>query len=155
MRSVVMHAVGLIEGAAFATLLCIGAGQLSGGVVGQAVESTVISTEQLGGRKVSAIVTAYCPCRRCCGKYADGITATGRNAYTTRGVAVDGKLIKKGSWVTIPGVGKFLADDVGGAMRQSAKKGRYHVDLRFSTHEEALQWGRKELDIFIQKDSKR
>jgi hypothetical protein len=29
-------------------------------------------------------VTAYCPCEKCCGEYADGITACGRPAISLR-----------------------------------------------------------------------
>jgi 3D (Asp-Asp-Asp) domain-containing protein len=102
-------------------------------------------------RQMWATVTAYCWCSKCCGKFADGKTATGRNAKTTRGVAVDGELIKIGSKVRIPGAGPlpFLADDCGGAMRRSARAKVYHVDLRFPTHKKALQWGRKRVFIKV------
>ena len=144
MKSLLTHIIGFVDGVAFTILFCACTGLLTKETVVESVEVT------RGLRQVSATVTAYCPCERCCGKYADGITATGRDAFKTRGVAVDGTLIKKGSKVTIPGVGTYLADDVGGAMRQFAKKGLYHIDLRFPTHEEALQWGRKHIDILVQ-----
>ena len=103
---------------------------------------------------VWATVTAYCPCERCCGAFSDGKTAIGRDAYRTRGVAVDGKLIPLRAKVTIPGAGAlpFLADDTGGAMRQAARRGQYHVDLRFRDHGAALKWGRKRLLITVRRD---
>lgn len=104
------------------------------------------------GRKVAATVTAYCPCAKCCGKYADGVTSTGRDAYKTRGVAVDPKIIPYGSQITIPGAGTFVADDTGGAMRQATKRGEVHIDLRFDDHQKALVWGRQHLDIIIMED---
>lgn len=85
-------------------------------------------------------VTAYCPCEKCCGKYADGKTATGRNAYKP-GVAVDPKVISLGSRLDIPGYHNWvLADDVGGAI-----KGK-HVDVRLKNHKKALTWARSHQD---------
>jgi 3D (Asp-Asp-Asp) domain-containing protein len=94
-------------------------------------------------------VTAYCPCEKCCGQYADGTTSTGKNAHTTRGVAADPKLLPYGTKLSIPGIGILPVDDTGGAMRQSAKKGIYHIDVRFPTHQEALNWGVKNLPVEI------
>lgn len=84
--------------------------------------------------------TAYCPCERCCGEFADGRTATNTNAWRP-GVAVDPRVIPLGSKVQIPGYGIVVADDVGGAI-----KGRI-IDVRFQYHWRARQWGRKELVI--------
>lgn len=102
-------------------------------------------------RKVLALVTAYCPCEKCCGKFSEfALTSKGRDAKKTRGVAVDPKMIAYWSKVKIPGQGTFIADDTGGAMRQSGKKGITHIDLRFHSHKEALQFGRKNIEIEIE-----
>lgn len=92
-------------------------------------------------------VTAYCPCEDCCNQYADGLTSTGTSAYT-KGVAVDPKFIKYGSGVFIPGYGEVVADDCGGAI----KGGR--LDVRFKTHQEALNWGVKILKVKIYRETK-
>lgn len=97
-------------------------------------------------KMIYAIVTAYCPCKKCCGQYSDGITSRGRDAFKFRGVAVDPKRIKYGSLITIPGAGTFIADDTGSAMRNSKQ---LHIDLRFKTHQQALNWGVKRLHITI------
>ena len=97
--------------------------------------------------EVDAVVTAYCPCSKCCGKYADGVTSAGKDA-NTRGCAVDPKMIPYGSDVVI-GEKAWRADDTGGAMRQSGRKGVYHIDLRMATHAEALQWGRKRIKVTV------
>jgi len=99
---------------------------------------------------VDALVTGYCPCRKCCGKFSDGKTSRGRNAQLP-GCAVDPKRIRYGSFVEIPAVKgfpkmKLLADDTGGAMRRSKV---VHVDVRFKTHATALRWGRRRLKIRI------
>ncbi len=96
-------------------------------------------------------ITAYCPCAKCCGKYSDGITAIGRNAHKTLGVAADPKLLPYRTALEIPNLGKRIVDDTGGAMRQSAKKGIWHIDVRFPTHQEALEWGVKWLDVKVYK----
>lgn len=89
------------------------------------------------------IVTAYCPCSKCCGKWADGRTATGRDAYT-RGVAVDRSRIPLGSRLSIPGYGqRVLADDVGGAIKGN------RIDVRFNIHKAALKWGRRTLRVTV------
>jgi len=55
--------------------------------------------------------TAYCPCEKCCGEFADGWTATMRNA-NTKGVAVDPRMIPLGSYLDIPGYDTWaLADE--------------------------------------------
>lgn len=93
-------------------------------------------------------VTAYCPCNKCCGQYADGKTSTGKDAWKP-GVAADPKLLPYGTKLNIPGVGILPVDDTGGAMRQSAKKGICHIDVRFPDHREALNFGVKWLDVEV------
>ncbi len=94
-------------------------------------------------------VTAYCPCKKCCGAGAIGKTSTGKDAYKTRGVAAAPKLLPYKTRLNIPGVGILPVDDTGGAMRQDAKKGIYHIDVRFFSHQEALNFGVKWLNVEI------
>lgn len=109
------------------------------------ITSSSNNSSRKEGYKITAKVTAYCPCSLCCGKFADGKTSRGRDAWRTRGVAVDPKVIPYGSQVTIPGYGTFVADDTGSAM----KKGGVRIDLRFPTHAAALEFGVKEMDINV------
>jgi len=90
----------------------------------------------------SMIVTAYCPCQKCCGKWADGMTSTGTNAYSV-GVAVDPKVIPLGTRMYIPDYGFCIADDTGSAIKGDK------IDVRFNTHSEALQWGRQRKTVSI------
>lgn len=89
-------------------------------------------------------VTAYCPCEQCCGRYSDGITATGNDAYQ-KGVAVDPSVIPYGSAIDIPGYGAVEADDCGAAIKKN------RLDVRFKTHQEALNWGVKYLTVRVYK----
>ena len=92
----------------------------------------------------------YCPCRVCCGKNADGKTATGRSAWRA-GIAVDPKVIPLGSYTDIPGYDRgpndngswIKADDTGRLI-----KGRV-IDVRFRTHAEALDWGTRKIRIRV------
>jgi len=90
------------------------------------------------------LVSAYCPCEICCSKkFSDGLTATGTDAHI-KGVAVDPKLIPLNSRIDVPGYGNWiLADDIGGAIEGC------HIDIRFKTHQEAINWGVKTLKIRV------
>ena len=97
-------------------------------------------TEQ--GFAETYIVTAYCPCEKCCGK-TDGITSTGAKATEGITVAVDPNKIPYGSVIEIEGLGIRVAEDCGGAIK------RNKIDLYFNTHEQAFEWGRQERKIKI------
>ena len=58
-------------------------------------------------------------------------------------IAVDPSVIPLGTRVFIPGYGEAIAEDVGGAIRGN------RIDVAFDSHEEALIFGRQELEIFI------
>ena len=84
-------------------------------------------------------VTAYCPCSECCGRWADGLTATGLPAGPGI-VAVDPEVIPLGSTVIIDGL-KYLAADVG----VSGK----HVDIAVSSHEQAVELGVRSEKVWV------
>ena len=106
-------------------------------------------------------VTAYCACTKCCGADAIGKTSTGKDAYHIRGIAAAPKLLPYKTRLNIPGVGILPVDDTGGAMRQDAKKGIYHIDVRFcpkddndekaleKAHQEARKFGVKWLNVEV------
>ncbi len=102
-------------------------------------------------RIIKMKATAYYPGKECYGKFADGKTAIGRDAWKTFGVAADPKLLPYGTKLEIPGVGIRIVDDTGGAMRQSAKKGIYHIDIRMHSYQEAKNFGVKWLNVKILK----
>lgn len=79
------------------------------------------------------IVTAYCPCVKCCNK-TDGITATGTLAKQGRTIAVDPRYIPYGTEVIIDGV-TYIAEDCGGAIKGD------RIDVFFSNHQDALNFG--------------
>ena len=93
--------------------------------------------------KMTVVATAYCACEKCCGK-TDGITATGTKATSGRTIAVDPRMITYGSKIYIDGH-EYCAEDCGGAIKDN------RIDIYFDTHEEALQFGRKTLEIEIER----
>lgn len=83
----------------------------------------------------------YCPCGRCCGSYASGITATGTTATEGRTIAVDPDVIPLGSRVLINGK-EYIAEDTG-----SGINGR-KIDIYFESHSAALEWGVRYVDVY-------
>lgn len=87
-------------------------------------------------------VTAYCPCARCCAPYSDGTTASGKLVTANGGRFVAApKSYPFGTIMEIPGYGSVPVLDRGGAI-----KGK-RLDVFFPTHQEALNWGVKNLRV--------
>jgi 3D (Asp-Asp-Asp) domain-containing protein len=93
-------------------------------------------------------VTGYCagPCRRC---GTTGITATGRNARRTRGLAVARRARRRavplGRRVYVRGHGWLRVDDTGGGVRSN------QLDLRFPRHQDAQRWGARVLRVAVRR----
>jgi len=85
-------------------------------------------------------ISAYCPCKVCCGKWAGGPTASGRMPRQGVSVAASRK-IPLGSWITIQGIGKRRVDD------RLAKRYDSRVDIFFQHHRDAKKFGIKKLDV--------
>ncbi|HWP40927.1 MAG TPA: 3D domain-containing protein [Tepidisphaeraceae bacterium] len=88
-------------------------------------------------------VTAYCPCSKCCGPNAQGITASGKHVSYNHGkfVAADTRILPFGTRLLIPG---YAAEPVEVIDRGGAIKGN-KLDVFFPTHEQALKWGRQKM----------
>ena len=85
------------------------------------------------------------------------VSATGYSAYdpgnvptTASGtlvrhgvIAVDPSFLPLGTRVFIPGYGEAVAEDIGWGIRGNL------IDVAFNTHEEALAFGRQDLEIYI------
>lgn len=97
-------------------------------------------------RMVKMQVTAYCPCPKCCGPDAAGITASGKLVTYNAGrfVAADASL-PFGTKLIIPGYESTPVEvlDRGGAIRGN------RIDVFFATHQQALTWGRRNLQVTI------
>ncbi len=98
-------------------------------------------------KTIKARVTAYEPSRRSCGRFADGKTSTGGNAWKMDGCAAYPGAVPYGALVHIPGVGFRKVDDTGPAMRRSWARGRYHIDVRMKYYYQARRWGSRNMDV--------
>lgn len=88
--------------------------------------------------------TGYYPGPESCAPFDDGFTATGDVAG--RGsIAIDDKSgpLHMGQRVWVEGYGPGKCND-----RGSAIKG-WKIDLCFETYEEALEWGRKLIKVYV------
>ena len=86
-------------------------------------------------------LTAYCPCEKCCGKWADGLTATGIQAGPGV-VAVDPDVIKLGSTVIIDGQ-QYLAADTGSGVDGM------RIDVCTDSHEAAAAFGVQTAGVWV------
>ena len=93
-------------------------------------------------------VTAYSPDAASCGKWADGVTASGKSVKFNGGmlVAADTKKLPFGTMLTIPGYnnGKPVpVEDRGGAIKGN------RLDVLYPTHKRALQWGVRHVMVSV------
>ncbi|MCC7408045.1 MAG: 3D domain-containing protein [Phycisphaeraceae bacterium] len=98
--------------------------------------------------KLRMLVTAYSPDERSCGKWADGITASGMSVWTNgmKLVAADTRVLPMGTILTVPGYnnGKPVPVlDRGGKI-----KGK-RLDVLYPTHEIARTWGKQWLEVVV------
>lgn len=106
-------------------------------------------------------VTAYCPCGACCGwrrnwrgrpvyaygpnkgeRKIVGQTASGTQARPGT-IAADTRLFPFGTIMYVPGYGYGVVEDRGGAIKGNK------IDLFYRTHQQALQWGRQQMDVKV------
>jgi 3D (Asp-Asp-Asp) domain-containing protein len=97
-------------------------------------------------RTVRMRVTGYCPCSKCCGQYSDGITASGHKIKPGDTFVAADKRYSFGTEMVISGYSngrpvKVL--DRGGAIRGN------RLDAFFHSHQEALQWGVRHIDVRV------
>ena len=90
-------------------------------------------------------ITHYCACNKCCGKNAQGITASGKRVEENKTIAVDPKVIALGSEVYIDGYGYMEAQDTGSAIKGNI------IDVYIADHQEALNLGVVYKDVYLVK----
>lgn len=88
------------------------------------------------------LVSAYCPGECCCGDYADGITASGWKINIGDKFCAADPMIPFLKVLDIEGYGAVPVLDRGGKIKGNK------LDVFFWTHEEALEWGVQEIEIF-------
>jgi 3D (Asp-Asp-Asp) domain-containing protein len=98
-------------------------------------------------RRTMMIVTAYCPCKVCCGRYAARITASGHKIRHPgeRFVAADRK-IPFGTRLVIPG---YAGNNPVPVLDRGGKIKGNRLDVYYSNHAEAKEWGVQQLKVVI------
>jgi 3D (Asp-Asp-Asp) domain-containing protein len=93
-------------------------------------------------------VTAYCPCSKCCGEDAAGVTASGKPISYNRGrfVAADTDVLPFGTKISIPGYHDARTVEV--IDRGSAIKG-HRIDVYFPNHSTAKEFGRRWIPVTV------
>lgn len=111
-------------------------------IVTKTVTSRSKSLKSIGTYGKSGIykVTAYCPCMKCCGK-TNGITSSGKKATAKHTIAAP-SVFPFGTKLKINGQ-IYVVEDRGGAIHGN------RIDVFMNTHQEALNWGVKYLEVEV------
>lgn len=104
------------------------------------LEAMGLEVEDLYEHTANFVVTSYCGCSKCCGKWSSG---SGSNAVGCLGVkltpyysiAVDKSIIPLGTILWDDEGNYYRAEDTGSGVKS------YHIDLFTGDHEAALQAG--------------
>ena len=95
-------------------------------------------------------LTAYCPCEKCCGKWAyerpNGVVygSIGEELKEDYSIAVDPSVIPYRTEVVING-NMYKAQDCGGAIKGN------RIDVFFEDHNDALEFGVQYAEVFVKK----
>ena len=99
-------------------------------------------TPSRGTRTLMLVATGYCSCAKCNYPYGGQPSYLGY-ALKKGIVAVDPRVIPMGSRLYIEGYGSAIAADQGNAIKGN------RIDLCFSTHQQALNWGIKTVRVTV------
>lgn len=105
-----------------------------------------LEEKEVSSHFATFVVTHYCGCSICCGKWSSGSESDATGALGTkltpmRSISVDNKIIPLGTILTDKNGNKYKAEDTG-----SAIKG-HKIDLFVGNHNKALELGVKELKL--------
>ncbi len=107
--------------------------------VADSVEPQDADSEKYGDFLGVFEVTAYCPCKKCCGK-TNGITASGKKAKAGRTIATSSQF-SFGTKLVVGGK-VYTVEDRGGAIKGN------RIDIFFASHKQALQFGRRKMKVY-------
>ena len=91
-------------------------------------------------------VTAYCPCRKCCGRHSDGYTASMHKIHRGDRFVASDKKFGFGTEMIIPGYNN--SNPVKIEDRGRLIKGN-KLDVFFNSHRQAKKWGVKYIDVKV------
>lgn len=104
------------------------------------LEAMGLEVEDLYEHTANFVVTSYCGCSKCCGKWSNGsdsdaIGCLGVKLTPYYSIAVDKSIIPLGTILWDDEGNYYRAEDTGSGVKS------YHIDLFTGDHEEALQAG--------------
>lgn len=124
----------------FALASTLGTAQVKEAPLQDPFSAPIIAEEQ-EGREYEIVVfecTAYCKGACCCGKWANGYTASGTVPQAGRTIAAPPEY-EFGAEIEIEGI-VYIVEDRGGDIKGNK------IDIYFDTHAEALRFGRQSLE---------
>jgi|GEM_PF-6747666 len=92
-------------------------------------------------------ITAFCPCAKCCGKSSDGITACGHRIRPGDAFVAASSDLPFGTHVLIPGYNNGRPVEV---LDRGTTVDDTRLDVFFSNHQAALDWGVQHLIVVIE-----
>ncbi len=104
-----------------------------------AAAATLASIGNNTGGSVTYVLTGYCPCAKCCGKWSDPInphTASGTRPTSGHTIAADTRIFPFGTQISINGI-IYTVEDTGSAIKGN------HFDIYFDNHQDAVNFGRR------------
>ena len=114
-------------------------GSSGGSTSYQGASITPITATQAGECIGTFTITAYCGCTKC--SSGNNRTATGTIPAQGRTIAADTSVLPYGTQVVIGGA-VYTVEDCGSGVRGN------HIDIFFATHEQALAFGRRSMQVF-------
>lgn len=97
-------------------------------------------------QRVRMLVTAYCPCRKCCGNWADGKTASGHEILPGDCFVAADKTLAFDTEIIVPGYNENRPVKV---LDRGKKITHNRLDVFLPTHEQAKNWGVKHVDALV------
>lgn len=102
---------------------------------------TTENTTENNGEWIKFTATAYCGGSCCCGQWAGSPTASGAYPRANHTIAVDPNVIPMGTTVEIEGMGTYVAEDTGSAIKGNK------IDIYFDSHSAANNFGRRTIYV--------
>jgi 3D (Asp-Asp-Asp) domain-containing protein len=90
------------------------------------------------------VVTAYCGCKKCCGKWANPNCRTANGNKANEGITcAASRALPFGTRLKIEGIGIRIVQD------RLARKFDSRIDIYFKDHKKALKFGKRKLNVII------